>query len=99
MEYEPAAAVAALTVAEGWAGPPGGGGYSLVLHNGDLAYSRGYSALWDAFLFRSRSWRPASHTWWVGGWAGGRVGGWVRTAEAGGSLLWWSRVGWRARGF
>lgn len=54
MEYEPAATVAALTVAEGLAGPAGGGHYSLVLHNGDLAYARGYSALWDAFLFQQQ---------------------------------------------
>lgn len=37
MEYQPAADVAALTVAEGQDGPPGGGHYSLVLHPGDLA--------------------------------------------------------------
>lgn len=37
MECRPAADVAALTVAEGLAGPPGGGHYSLVLHPGDLS--------------------------------------------------------------
>jgi len=34
MECRPAADVAALAVAEGLAGPPGGGHYSLVLHPG-----------------------------------------------------------------
>jgi hypothetical protein len=26
------------------------GGYSAVLHAGDLSYSRGFIALWDSFL-------------------------------------------------
>lgn len=39
MECKPAADVAALTVAEGLAGPPGGGDYSLVLHAGDIRWA------------------------------------------------------------
>lgn len=54
MEYQPAADVAALTVAEGLGGAPGGGHYSLVLHPGDLAYARGYGALWDAWLLQQQ---------------------------------------------
>ena len=54
MECQPAADVAALLAKEGATGPPGGGAYSLVLHPGDLAYARGYGALWDAWLLQQQ---------------------------------------------
>ncbi|KAL4458159.1 hypothetical protein ABPG75_013024 [Micractinium tetrahymenae] len=54
MEYSPAADVAAHVIADGLAAAPDSRPYSLVLHNGDIAYARGYAALWDAWLYQQQ---------------------------------------------
>lgn len=54
MEYRPAADVAARAIVDGLAAAPDGRPYSLVLHNGDIAYARGYAALWDAWLYQQQ---------------------------------------------
>ncbi|KAL4435011.1 hypothetical protein ABPG77_003836 [Micractinium sp. CCAP 211/92] len=54
MEYRPAADVAAHTIADGLSPAPDGRPYSLVLHNGDISYARGYAALWDAWLYQQQ---------------------------------------------
>ncbi|KAL4852697.1 putative dolichyl pyrophosphate Man9GlcNAc2 alpha-1 [Chlorella vulgaris] len=54
MEYFPAAGVAQLMVKDSRGASSSGLDFSLVLHVGDIAYARGFGALWDAFLFQQQ---------------------------------------------